>query len=137
MITLLGIVIILILVPALVFGYLSESISTFIGILVVGWAFVFTPIAWIGQSFANERTITCTVTDKDRGKDNGSYRIYTEDCGVFANKDMWLRGKTDSADIQGQTKIGSTQTFTVVGWRFGPLSWFPNVLRVDSPATVG
>lgn len=86
-------------------------------------------VAW-GSSHYNDRTITCHVDDKDRGGRDGSYRVYTTDCGTLANKDSWLRGKTNSADVWRDIRSGETQTFHVVGWRFGLLSQFPNILDV-------
>lgn len=107
-----------------------------LGVILVGIAVVlgvFT--STYARAHYNERTLTCTVTDKDRGYDAAShssnYRIYTDECGTFSNKDAWLRGKTDSADIQGQIKVGNTYKITVAGPRFGPFSWFPNILEVE------
>lgn len=88
-------------------------------------------VAW-GSSHYNERVITCHVEDKDRGGDKGSYRVYTTDCGTLANKDSWLRGKTNSADVWADIHPGQDQRLRVVGWRFGLLSQFPNVLAVEA-----
>jgi hypothetical protein len=90
--------------------------------------FAWFPASW-AQTHYNERTISCHVTGKDRaGKDDGM-RIYTS-CGVFQNTDSILRGKNTSADVYGRVQVGKTQTFRVVGWRFGLTSDFPNVLEV-------
>lgn len=83
----------------------------------------------------NEHTAVCTVTDKDRDRTSrsdgkSSARIYTEQCGVLANEDSFWRGKHRSADIQGQLQIGRTYELVVAGWRFGPTSSFPNVIKV-------
>lgn len=86
------------------------------------------PAAW-AQTHYNERVITCHVTGKDRGGKEDDMRIYTS-CGVFQNTDSILRSKNTSADIYGRIAIGQTQTFHVVGWRFGFTSDFPNVLEV-------
>lgn len=88
----------------------------------------------IYPSFYNERTITCTVTDKDRGMDsegNSNYRVYTEQCGTFSNEDSFLRGKLDSGDVQGQLEEGQTYELTVVGPRIPFMSVFPNILEVQ------
>lgn len=89
----------------------------------------------VGLSYSyshyNERTVVVTVTDKDRGGDEGSYRVYTEDDGTFANVDSWWRGKVDSADVWQQIEPGHTYRFHVVGWRLGLTSDFPNILDVQ------
>jgi hypothetical protein len=78
----------------------------------------------------NPRTEECTVTEKDRGGENGSYRVYTEECGVLANQDsMWL-GKYDSADVWAQIEPGQTYTFRIVGWRNEFFSNFPNIVEI-------
>ena len=86
------------------------------------------PATW-AQTHYNERTISCHVTGKDRAAKDGGMRIYTS-CGVFQNTDSILRGKNTSADVYGRVQVGKTQTFRVVGWRFGFTSDFPNVLDV-------
>lgn len=88
----------------------------------------------IFPSFYNERTLECTVTEKDRGynQESGSsqYRVYTEECGTFSNEDSMLRGKFSSGDVQGSLKVGETYTLTVVGPRIPFMSTFPNILEV-------
>lgn len=112
------------------FGGLFIGIDGFLGGGFIGFllvALLFYPLAFANY---NERTITCQVESKDRGGDNGSYRVYTKDCGTLANSDQWFRGKTESADIWNDIKEGQTHTFQVVGWRFSLLSDFPNILEV-------
>lgn len=85
------------------------------------------------SSFYNDRWRTCTVTSKDRGATSSSssnYRIYTADCGVFKDTDVFLRGKNNSADIYGQIVPGLTYRLHVVGMRSGFGSHFPNILDV-------
>lgn len=84
------------------------------------------------QNFANDRVLTCHVTGKDRGGDNGSYRVYTSDCGTLSNHDSWFRGKTNSGDVQGQIPDKGFITIHVAGSRFGLMSWMPNILEVKS-----
>lgn len=94
--------------------------------LVIGAAAVsYTAATW------DERVQECTVTSKDRGGGSGSYRIYTEECGVLANKDSVWHTKWNSADVQASLEPGSTYELRVVGWRFGPTSTFPNVIAVE------
>lgn len=95
---------------------------------LVGMLFAVFPASW-AQTHYNERTLSCHVTGKDRGGKDNDMRIYTS-CGVFQNTDSILRGKNTSADVFGRVTVGKTQTFHVVGWRFGFNSDFPNVLEV-------
>lgn len=87
------------------------------------------PLTW-AQTHYNERAVDCYVKGKDRGGKENDMRIYTS-CGVFQNTDSILRGKNTSADVWSHIEVGKTQTFHVVGWRFGLTSDFPNVLEVQ------
>lgn len=97
-------------------------------------------VGYLARATVGDRVATCTVTGKDRGSprvshgqsdDSSHYRVYTRQCGTFANEDMWLRGKFRSADIQGELQEGHTYRLHVVGWRFGPFSMLPNILSVQ------
>lgn len=94
----------------------------------VGFLIAMLPISY-GQTHYNERTLTCSVTGKDRGGNDDGMRVYTS-CGTFQNTDSWLRGKTNSGDLWARIHEGSKQQFTVVGWRLGLTSDFPNILEV-------
>jgi hypothetical protein len=85
------------------------------------------------STWYNDRWRICTVVDKDRGaSSDGSshYRIYTRDCGVLADSDDWMRGKTNSADIWAQIQKGHIYNLHVTGYRLGLTSSFPNILDV-------
>lgn len=101
-------------------------------VLLVAGLVLCLPAAFWAQAHYNDRHITCTVVDKDRGANDGGYRIYTKQCGVLADSDSWFRGKTNSADIWAQIHVGETYRFHVVGWRFGLTSDFPNILSVEA-----
>ncbi len=91
-------------------------------------------------AFANEHDEICTVTSMDRGADskgNSNYRVYTQECGVLANQDSWLRGKVDSADVWGRIHQGQQYKFRVVGFRFGLFSTFPNILSAEAVIPAG
>lgn len=122
--------IILMLTIAIVSAALLGGFESFIGGGFVGFLLLALFFYPLGFATHDERIISCQVTEKDRGGDNGSYRVYTSNCGTLGNHDQWFRGKTDSADVWNQIKPGQTQTFHVVGWRFELLSDFPNVLEV-------
>lgn len=122
-----------IVILAVIVAFLSKRGDRFaymIATLVVGGIIgVLVGIAaYVGQ-FADERWITCHVTEKDRGGQNGSYRVYTDDCGVLSNADAWARGKFNSADVWQQIPSEGTMEFHVVGLRIPILSTFPNILE--------
>ncbi|ASU81538.1 hypothetical protein CDO52_00905 [Nocardiopsis gilva YIM 90087] len=122
------------------FGSHAEPEGCSFPLVVGGVTFLFAGIlsGMVGLSYDrahyNERHVECTVTNKDRGGDDGSYRIYTEQCGVLANTDSLWHAKWDSADVWQGIEPGQTYRFHVVGWRFGFFSHFPNVLDVEDAA---
>lgn len=95
---------------------------------IVASLFAWFPASW-AQTHYNERAVDCYVRGKDRGGKENDMRIYTS-CGVFQNTDSIIRGKNTSADVWSRITVGKTQSFHVVGWRFGLTSDFPNVLEV-------
>ena len=98
--------------------FLGFVLAFFLSILPISYA----------ASHVNEHTATCTVTDKDRGGDEGSYRVYTEECGQLANEDSVWRGKYDSADVWQDIEPGTVCELHIVGFRAPFLSQFPNIL---------
>ena len=113
-------------------GFMVDEIIGLLGGIVaggfVGMFLAIFPLS-MAQVHYNERTISCHVTEKDRGGKDGGMRVYTS-CGTFQNTDSILRGKNTSADIWARIHPGQTQTFHVVGWRLGLTSDFPNILDV-------
>lgn len=83
----------------------------------------------------NDHVAVCTIRDKDRGGSDGSYRVYTEQCGVIGNYDQWLNGKSNSADLQSRLQVGHTYMLRIAGWRFSPMSEFPNVVAIKGEIT--
>lgn len=135
-----GIIFVLCAVIGAVIGWMmlggtSDMFDTAFGLFaglglggLAGFLLAIFPVSW-GQTHYNERTVTCHVNGKDRGGKEDDMRIYTS-CGTFQNTDSILRGKNTSADVYGRIKVNSTQKFTVVGWRLGLTSDFPNILEV-------
>lgn len=135
-----GIVFVLCAVIGLVLGLIASSdaydgfeVIMFAGMglgigAFVGFLLSIFPVNW-AQVHYNERSISCHVTEKDRGGKDGGMRVYTS-CGTFQNTDSILRGKNTSADIWARIHPGKTQEFHVVGWRLGLTSDFPNILEV-------
>jgi hypothetical protein len=77
---------------------------------------------------------TCTVESKDRAADRGGRsdaRVYTEDCGVFQVKDSLFEGTWRSADTYASIEEGHRYNFKTRGYRFGLLSWFPNIVQAQ------
>ncbi len=109
------------------------------------WAFVaalccllvFGSLTWWNwaTTYQNDHWATCTVTGKDRGGDNGSYRIYTSDCGQLANEDSTLRAKFNSADIWQMIPNEGIIELRIAGVRWGFFSQFPNVFDVREVKT--
>lgn len=77
----------------------------------------------------SEREVTIKVTDKERwvSSDEGKYLVR---CGntIYENSDSFLFLKFNSADLQGQLKVGETYVVNVAGWRIRFASEFPNII---------
>jgi hypothetical protein len=100
----------------------------FIGALI-GFLLGIVPLTY-AQTHFNERTLTCKVTEKDRGGEDDDMRVYTS-CGTFINADSTWRGKHNSADLWAKIHEGETYQFDVAGWRLGFTSDFPNIFKVS------
>ena len=98
-----------ILIGAAVGFMVDEIIGLFGGIVAGGFIGMFLAIfpLSMAQVHYNERTLTCHVTEKDRGGKDGGMRVYTS-CGTFQNTDSILRGKNTSADLWARIHPGST-----------------------------
>ena len=89
-------------------------------------------------------TYSYVISDTVRTKINGTevkrygdnnhdkYLIFT-DAGTFENTDAWYRGKFTSSDLQGElVKLKEKEAdITKYGWRFGPFSWYENIVDVS------
>ena len=82
-------------------------------------------------TYRNDHWVTCHVTGKDRGGDNGSYRVYTSDCGQLGNEDSTFRTKFNSGDLWQQIPDKGVVRFEVAGSRWHPVSQFPNIFAVE------
>lgn len=86
------------------------------------------------QNF-NKRTENVTVTGKEVKRINkeDTYLIYGEDetgkVNVYEITDSLLHFRFNSADVYGGIKEGHEYEFKVVGYRFGLMSWYPNILE--------
>lgn len=104
----------------------AASVVAIICILVFG-----TTTWWNwATTYRNDRWETCHVTGKDRGGKDGSYRVYTSDCGTLVNEDSTLRRKYNSADIWQKIPSKGVVELRIAGMRAGFLSHFPNIFDV-------
>lgn len=81
---------------------------------------------------------TITVDDKDRVCESANsscrYLIYTTEGDVFENTDaiIWGEGfKYNSSDVQAELRVGHTYRIKAVGYRYPPLSLYPNIYSVQ------
>jgi 4-amino-4-deoxy-L-arabinose transferase-like glycosyltransferase len=90
---------------------------------------------WIWWNWAtiykNDHWATCHITDKDRGADNGSYRVYTSDCGQLSNEDSLFRRKFNTADIWQEIPREGVVKLRIAGSRIPVFSHFPNIFEVE------
>lgn len=118
----------------------SKSLTAILFVLVI-----VASIIYGGFYLSSKRDITnCVVDSKDRSvsfssDDKGNFssstnhRVYTS-CGVFTVSDNIFFLRFNSADTYGMLQEGKTYDFTVVGWRNGFFSWFPNILEATPKA---
>lgn len=103
----------------------------------LGLAFVTAAIVFGGINAFHTRTMTCTVTDKDRttkvvdGNSSSDARVYTSDCGTLSVGDSWLSWTFSSADTYAEIEEGETYEFTTRGFRVPFFSMFPNIVEVE------
>jgi hypothetical protein len=85
-----------------------------------------------GLLFSNYQKLeqrVATICDKER--DEGEYRIYTDN-GTLVMKDIYFNGtRFDTAEAYGRLKEGETYILTTKGWRFGLTSSFPNIVEAE------
>lgn len=63
---------------------------------------------------------------------NSYYLIWSKEGEVFCVTDSWTFWSFDSSDRYGKLKEGVRVTAHVAGWRVPFLSWYRNVIRIDS-----
>lgn len=107
------------------------SLYIVIGVLVI------LGVIWSCSLSFNDTQYTVTITDKERVNkgDSSKYLVYCEDKEgnslVFENTDCALRWKWNSSNVQGELKVGSTYTITVVGVRIPIFSSYQNIISVE------
>src|SRR3989338_6000114 len=96
-------------------------------------AAVVVPLVGISSYFVPDTVVTKVIdTQTKRSNSKDKYLIFTE-AGVFENTDAWYRFKFRSSDLQGRIMQlkGKEVEITKYGWRFGPLSWYENVVDIN------
>lgn len=89
-------------------------------------------------SYTNSQIQTCTVSEKDRTRDNegnSDMRVYTNECGVLKVSDMFFAGEWNSADTYNSIEEGKTYEFKTTGYRIGLFSMFPIIREVNEVET--
>ncbi len=85
------------------------------------------------STYGTQRTVDFTVNHKERtGGEDGKYLVFTDEEGVFENKDAFLYLKFDSSDVYNQLQEGGEYRCEVYGWRFGLFSWYPNIKSCET-----
>lgn len=94
---------------------------------------ILAPTFYLVAAYQNEKSIVCTVEDKDRASngDGGSdMRVYTSECGNLVVKDALFRGNFHASDTYADIEVGQTYRFVTIGFRIPFLSEFPNIVEV-------
>jgi hypothetical protein len=81
-------------------------------------------------TYRNDHWVTCHVTNKDKGENGRSYRIYTSDCGELSNEDSWLRGKSNSDAVWQEIPTEGAVRFRIAGSKL-PFISLPNIFDVQ------
>jgi hypothetical protein len=97
--------------------------------ILLGIALIMTPV--LGVRYGTMTTHVATVSGAENICRNNAckYLVYTEN-GTFENRDDLLALKFNSSDLHGRMLRGGEYEIVTTGVRFGPFSWYPNVLRV-------
>lgn len=97
---------------------------TFVVLLLLVGGYVF---AYYQSEHIHE---ACMVEDKESVNtgDGHEYRVYT-DCGNFVVQDELLTGNFYASDTYADLEEGHAYDLRTRGWRFGFLSWFPNIYQ--------
>lgn len=84
--------------------------------------------------YSKVETRTIIVESKDRGGDDGSYRVYT-DGDTLAVKDIYMsfsNFRTDSADLFGDIEVCHKYVVAVRGWENGAFwTMMPNIDHIE------
>lgn len=105
--------------------------------LTTGTLFVIC-LSWMYAYRTSSDMVTFTVDHRERitqmsgDSVESYYLVWSREGEVFKVTDDWLFLTWNSSDRYGQLKEGSTVTAKVAGWRVPILSWYRNVVRIQS-----
>jgi hypothetical protein len=110
----------------------------------IKWALVIITAAvfvWIGVSHFTTHVWSGVVVDKvvkrGYGKEaQDTYLVFVKpdsggDVIVLQNRDSLFRWKFNSSDIYGNLQVKSRYRITAYGWRFQPMSMYPNIVSAE------
>lgn len=107
-------------------------ISTIIVILVLG-LMALSPII----AYSTDEIVSFTVKDKERvvtgsgDSISSKYLVYTDN-GVYENTDTVWYWKWNSSDVYNELEVGKNYQVKVYGFRVPFLSWYKNIVEVDT-----
>ncbi len=112
---------------------LVMSFGALVIIAIIGFIFI-----GIAGHF-NTKTITGTVTEKERIIDSGGgssyYLVWVESkdgtTHVLKNSDTCFRWKFNSSTIHGKIKVGNQVNLRTYGFRIPILSMYPNIIEIE------
>lgn len=96
---------------------------------IIGAIVLVLGVSILVHDYTQVTTRTIIVEGKDRGGDDGSYRVYT-DGDTLAVSDIWFSvngRRTNSADLFGDIPVCHELVVAVRGWEFGVMSLMPNI----------
>ncbi len=97
-------------------------------------------ILWFGPCHAYSTSREATITITEDGKvikqidGNDTYLIRTESGDSYKIEDNWSHWQNESFDLYSDLKEGHTYNIKAYGWRWGWLSWFPNIYSAEEKA---
>lgn len=103
------------------------AVSVGVGILLFIFALIGGCVAYPLAVRSSDRYEVIAVEEKERGTEKSPYLIYTADSVYSVEDSLWF-GDFRASDRYNQLDVGKTYRCNVAGWRFGLLSWYPNII---------
>lgn len=107
-----------------------QNTSPIISLIIYGAIIAATPFYYLAY-VNSERTVTATVSEKTvkRSSNRDKYLVFT-DQEIFEVVDSWFYLDWRASDRYADIPVNTTCDFRVAGWRWGWMSWYPNILEV-------
>jgi hypothetical protein len=113
-------------------GKVADDIGRGLSVLIAV-VIVIVAIVALWGSYARPETDTTVVAGKERvcssngdGKVSCRYLVYTER-GTYQVADSIIALRWNTSDLYGRIKPCHRYEVTAIGWRWGPMSLYPNV----------